>query len=325
MNGMILARGGPRRRAACRALALIGLLVAACASPGSGPPTRASGPDYRVHRPPRGNVPSWAGHELSWEKLQDLGDWLEGEGQAAEGYWVVEGHLQLAEGRAHYARLEPATAVDRRSAAAAGFQRVLTHPAASASQRQRAELGLDRLSSPGARRVSSSVPPGVLPRSSWGARAATPRRLDLARAPWRWITVHHSAMPDPVPLDGGLADSARAVRRIQTAHMSGSGYGDIGYHFLIDPFGRVFQGRELRWQGAHAGGVNNVGNVGVCLLGNFEHERPTPAAVETLHGLIDELQQRLGVPEDRVRGHDDWKSTACPGRHLRLHLARYAR
>lgn len=313
MNGMLLVLGG------------LGLVVG-CAGPGSGPPLSDAGPDIQIdgRTPIRGRVPIWAGHPLAWDKLRAISDWLQREGTYAEPYWVVEGHLQLAEGRLHYSHLEATHASERRSNALQGFHRVLAHPDATASQRSRADVGLSSLE---VRPIDAGAPviPGVLPRRSWGARSPNLRRLDPASARWRWITVHHSAEPGARPLNGTLNGSAAALRDIQSAHMNGEGYGDIGYHFVIDPSGRVFEGRDLRHQGAHAGGENNVGNVGVCLLGNFDHHRPTSAALESMHGLIDVLQARLGLPHRNVRGHHEWKSTACPGRYLKPHLARYDR
>ncbi len=301
-------------------------LAVGCASPGSGPPLSAPGADYQVH--PTGasgeQMPPWAGRERSWQKLRMIGDWLAHEGAFADDFWVVEAHLELAEGRAAYAPSEPALAEERRQAAIAGFLRVLAHPGATASQRQRAQSGLDTLDPSGLLEASAPYAiPGVLPRSTWGARPPALARLDPADAPWNWITVHHSAEPGAKPLSGSLNDSAKAIRDIQTAHMSGKNYGDIGYHFVIDPSGRVFQARELRYQGAHAYGKNNIGNVGICLLGNFEHEHPTQAAVEAMHGLIDVLRRRLGIPPDHVRGHYEWRQTACPGRYLKPELERY--
>ncbi|MDA1266477.1 MAG: peptidoglycan recognition family protein, partial [Planctomycetota bacterium] len=268
--------------------------VAACANPGSRPMPPDDGPDYRVDIPrTNGTVPPWAGRARSWEKLAMIGTWLQSEGHG-DAYWVVEGHLQLAEGRAYYAIQEPNDKELRKSKARAGYHRVLAHGHATASQRQRAEIGLRGLDGASTPINASAGIPGVLSRADWGARLPNARRLDPASKRWNYITIHHSAEPGASPLNGSWGDSVGALRDIQSAHMNGEGYGDIGYHFLIDPAGRIFEGRELRYQGAHAYGKNNVGNVGVCLLGNFEHERPTQEALESMHGLIDILSGKFG-------------------------------
>lgn len=306
-----------------RLLLLASLACFGCQSPGSGPPRPDKEPDYVIEvGSPNTDVPIWAGRELSWETLGLVADWVRSDSAGADEYWVVEGHLRLAEGRAHFSKQEAAHATDRKAAALAGFHRVLAHPGAIPTQRQRAQLGLaslDRESGSGSPTVT-----GALPRTAWAAGPVKVHRLTAATSPWRWITIHHSAEAGARPLSGSLADSTAAIRRIQSGHMNGPDkMGDIGYHFLIDPAGRTFQGRELRWQGAHAGGTNNVGNVGICLLGNFQTDYPSPEALEAMHGLVEVLRRQMGVQTDHVCGHLHWKATQCPGRHLLPHLERY--
>ena len=138
--------------------------------------------------------------------------------------------------------------------------------------------------------------------------------------------MHHSA-----PARGGNLSSPGSVpgelQRIQRYHMEQTSprCGDIGYHFLIDPWGEVYEGRELAWQGAHAGGVNNHGNIGICLLGNFEATRPSSAALESLERLLDELtaKYRIQKSESRILGHGELKTTVCPGRGLMAWVERY--
>src|SRR5690606_5674904 len=94
--------------------------------------------------------------------------------------------------------------------------------------------------------------PGVLavrPRSDW--RAAEPLRREMRpMGDVRRITVHHSATLVRSTTEGAAVG---AIRGIQRHHQQHNGWGDIGYHFLIDPAGRVWTGRGLEWQGAHAG------------------------------------------------------------------------
>ncbi len=100
-------------------------------------------------------------------------------------------------------------------------------------------------------------------------------------------------------------------------------YGDIGYHFVIDPYGRLFEGRDLRYQGAHANGDNNVGNIGICLIGNFEKEKPTQAALDALEREIGALRQKYDIPRSRVYGHRELRATECPGDALMRWVERY--
>ena len=163
------------------------------------------------------------------------------------------------------------------------------------------------------------------PRTEWNPSATIRSRLDPMGDIYR-ITVHHSAilLRSQTP-----ATAASQLRSIQKTHMQTEGCGDIGYHFLIDPAGRVWQGRELRFQGAHARGDNNVGNIGICVLGNFirgrEGQRPTAEELAALERLIASLSAEFDVKRDQVFCHSDLVNTQCPGAYLKNEVDRIAR
>lgn len=319
--------GGTRALAATLAAALL-LTLGACAQP-----TRRAaplGPDAATGSP--AGAPRWSRQPNSWGKLDEIERWLQGPAAAnADPYWRVEAELQLAEGRLAFAGAEreqdtnPDTLAFRRQGAREGFDAVLAMSgSATSSQMTRARNGAMRLSKLGTivpAAAATNLPiAGLVPRARWKAAAADPRNMRRASGRWNWITVHHSVFS----ADGNdLEASLETVRRIQREHRNGRGYADIGYHFLIDRAGRVIEGRSLAWQGAHAGGQNNVGNVGICLLGNFETEHPTPAALRSLERLIVELQRELHIPRRNVRPHRAWKETDCPGQNLMPWFARY--
>lgn len=320
----------PRRRVAACALGAL-VLMAGCAGP-----TGSRGAEPLRPAPAGtatgGQAPRWSMEPASWGKLDEIERWLDGsESQGASAYWRVEARLQLAEGRLAFAGPErnvntnPDTLRYRRTAAAEAFAEILAAPeAATPDQLSRARRGARRVGDLGttaARPASGPVAlTGLVPRAQWNAAPADPRNMRRSAPRWRWITVHHSVFTS----DGdSLAASLDTVQRIQRVHMDNEDYADIGYHYLIDRQGRVIEGRSLRWQGAHAGGTNNVGNVGICLLGNFEVERPTAAAIRSLERLIVELQRELSIPRRNVRPHRDWKETECPGRHLMPWFARF--
>lgn len=153
----------------------------------------------------------------------------------------------------------------------------------------------------------------VQPRSAWSARGPDRGNVEPMGAVHR-VTIHHSAM---YFRDTRPGTCAAQIQRIQRDHMQNRGYGDIGYHYLIDPSGRVWQGRDLALQGAHASGSNNVGNVGICLLGNFVRGRqghaPTGAQVQAMNQLVGSLQRRFRFGPDAIHCHSDFKATDCPG------------
>lgn len=105
------------------------------------------------------------------------------------------------------------------------------------------------------------------------------------------------------------------MRAIQRWHFERR-FATIGYHLVISPSGRVFAGRPLNALGAHTKGFN-TGSVGICLMGNFQFEQPTSAALEALHDVRVELVP--GGATVPLRGHKEHPghgSSACPGRHL---------
>lgn len=166
-------------------------------------------------------------------------------------------------------------------------------------------------------------------RTQWGA-AKMHANWDRMTTPYR-ITVHHTAMPFS---STDLGASRAEVRTVQRLHMNDRGMADVGYHFLIDREGRVFEGRPLYAQGAHSAGDNNIGNIGICLLGNFvsdpasgaDHavaQAPTVKQMETLDRLTGEIREEYAIKASQVFGHKHWKSTACPGPHLMAWAQRY--
>lgn len=153
----------------------------------------------------------------------------------------------------------------------------------------------------------------ISPRSSWSANQPDRSNLDAMGKVTR-VTIHHSAMllRDPRP-----AACAKQIQHIQRDHMRTRGYGDIGYHYLIDPSGRVWQGRDLRFQGAHASGDNNLGNIGICLLGNFMPGRagqpPSNEQLAAMERLVRHLMQRFQIQAEDLYCHSHFKNTECPG------------
>ena len=279
-------------------------------------------------------TPAWIHQPLSWEKLNAIATWLDGTGHRHDPAFVIEGELQLNEGRVLFTDrdlrsddIQPELLRARAQAALSGFERVLANPAASTLQIQRAETGrraaqtlLD--ADPIGVRVYSG--PQVVPRSAWGAKPARPSRMTPSSG-WNRITVHHSAEPNSPLSPSALSDSTNSIRLIQKYHMEDPGHrwGDIGYHFLIDSSGRVFAGRDLAWQGAHAGGSNNRGNIGICLLGDFSRGSPPSAAKSALELLIEELRAGHGIPRSQVFAHNHFGGTACPGPALTSFVRRF--
>src|SRR5436309_1872382 len=97
--------------------------------------------------------------------------------------------------------------------------------------------------------------------------------------------VHHTVTTN----DYSCADSASIVRGIETYHVKANGWNDIGYNFLVDRCGNVFEGRyggvDRNVVGAHSQGFN-TGTVGVALLGTYQTVAPTAAQRQALVNLL---------------------------------------
>ncbi len=149
------------------------------------------------------------------------------------------------------------------------------------------------------------------------------------------IVIHHTA--DAVKLTTPEI-AEKNVQDIYKYHAHNRLRGDIGYNFLIDPFGNIYEGRA-GGKGVVAAHTdwNNTATVGIALMGNFDVDEPTPAMRRSLTKLvtalameydIDPYQERpyftaidsdpwLEVHEhDSIIGHQDAKNTACPGDHV---------
>ena len=185
-------------------------------------------------------------------------------------------------------------------------------------------------------------PPPVITRAEWGAdETIGDHHRTFGRI--RKAVVHHTALDDPDPMS--------QIRGIQRYHVQNQGWSDIGYNFLIDRNGRVYEGRWARDYapgevhsgedlagngviGAHAAS-HNTGTVGIALLGTYSSDTVTitTAAMRSLARTIawkfgprnldphgKDPYKRAGddvtVVFPNICGHRDIVSTGCPGNGL---------
>ena len=143
---------------------------------------------------------------------------------------------------------------------------------------------------------------------------------------WRWIVIHHSATP------GGSATSFDRMHRQK-------GWDELGYHFIVGNGSETKDGqveigprwRKQKW-GAHAKTPDNKYNdygIGICVVGNFDLNRPSPTQMASVAKLVAHLQRTYKIPPERVIGHGmvhafdkGGTSTDCPGRNLNISQVR---
>jgi hypothetical protein len=155
----------------------------------------------------------------------------------------------------------------------------------------------------------------------------TPTQIDISHA-----LVHHTVTANEP------ANPAQVIRQIWDWHVNDNGWLDIGYNFLVDHEGTIYQGRynpnleQTDVQGAHAGSANSQ-SVGIALLGQFEPgAQPAPGQPQAL--ALDALVKTIGWRFTQngigsqssgfiagnylpvISGHRDVSATACPGENL---------
>lgn len=205
--------------------------------------------------------------------------------------------------------------------AAAGAVEIFTVHAAQAEEEAGGALAkppaprfkLDTLQLPAPAPAPAPTPdavekPTVLSRSAWGAKKA--KKPYEPMVPVR-ISVHHTEAFQAFSKD----DAANEMRVIQSFHQHGRGWIDIGYHYVIDGSGRIWEGRPLGVIGAHVKDKNE-GNVGISLMGDFgppHNTQPAKAQVDSLVALMRWLTAAYKIPVDRIKGHRDQMDTSCPG------------
>jgi len=199
---------------------------------------------------------------------------------------------------------------------------------------------------------AAQVPP-IIPRAAWGG-ALVPPKEPPSFGSVQLAFVHHTGPP---ARDYGPGDSAAMVLAFARYHRDGNGWNDLGYNFLVDRYGQVFEGRaggiDQPVVGAQAQGFNSV-STGIACIGDFSAVAQTEAGLDALARLIAWKLTLHGVPVEgtvtvtsaggatsrhpsgasvtfaRVAAHRDANRTACPGEglhaqlgELRARVARY--
>jgi len=189
-------------------------------------------------------------------------------------------------------------------------------------------------------RAQTAVPggrgaPAMIPREAWGGDQCRPRAAPSYGAVQLGY-VHHTVNANTY----APQDSAAVVLSICRYHRNENGWRDIGYNFLVDRYGQVFEGRaggiEQPVIGAQAQGYNGA-STGVANIGTFSGEQQTEAGVAataellawklSLHGAP--VAGRVSVTSaggpsnrypsgrlvtfERIAGHRDADRTSCPG------------
>ncbi|MBD3360610.1 hypothetical protein GF366_02285, partial [Candidatus Peregrinibacteria bacterium] len=134
--------------------------------------------------------------------------------------------------------------------------------------------------------------------------------------------IHHTASTK------NLDDPSQAIRDIYYYHSVTKGWGDIGYNYIIDRNGKIYEGRYGGEGviGAHAGIANN-GSIGIAVLGSYENEKVPQNVISAISKLISQKSKIHNIDPQayslfrgqmlpNVIGHKDVMNTTCPGAYL---------
>lgn len=181
--------------------------------------------------------------------------------------------------------------------------------------------------------VPSAAGPTIISRAQWGARAQS--CVPDSAQTLVGAVVHHTAGSNSYT----TVDAAkRQIQGAQAYHMDARGWCDLGYNFVVDKWGNIYEGRggslTKAVVGVHAGGFN-TGTVGVAMLGTYD-AAPSSATQDAVGRIIGWRLGAYGVDPrgsmsyytgrgensryadswvslPRVFGHRDVSFTACPG------------
>ncbi len=136
------------------------------------------------------------------------------------------------------------------------------------------------------------------------------------------IIIHHTGTVKD------LDNPVKAIRDIYYYHTIGKGWGDIGYNYIIDQNGNVYEGRYggEGVVGAHAG-PGNKGSIGIAVLGNYNDDKLNKNVLSALELLISEKTKLHGLDPmgesyfrgdklPNIIGHNSVMSTSCPGKNI---------
>jgi SpoIID/LytB domain protein len=174
--------------------------------------------------------------------------------------------------------------------------------------------------------AAGDVPqPSIISRSAWGASSGGSCDSPIYGPSTKGVVIHHTAGSNSY----SASQSASIVKAVQAYHVKSRDWCDIGYNFLVDKYGQIFEGRKggitKSVRAAHSGNAAvNEQTAGISLMGTFESTSPTTAMKTAVAKLAAWKLALHGVPAtgtyaiggktlNRIAGHRNVVSTACPG------------
>jgi hypothetical protein len=171
-------------------------------------------------------------------------------------------------------------------------------------------------------KIESSTPavarPALVSRQEWKAKAGVG---EAKQHTLRYITIHHTAtlQKEAVEIDKkmqSLQNFSQKEGRLDSGKTKPAWF-DVPYHYYIAVDGKIAEGREIKFAGDTNTDYDPTGHALIVLEGNFETEQPSAKQLKALQALTAWLSVQYKIPTTEVRVHNDYASTACPGKNLK--------
>ncbi|MEU9730434.1 peptidoglycan recognition protein [Streptomyces sp. NPDC048002] len=179
--------------------------------------------------------------------------------------------------------------------------------------------------------------PKIVTRKGWGANESWREKAFVYTKKVKAAFVHHTASGNGYK----CSQAPSVIRGIYRYHVVSMGWRDIGYNFVVDKCGNIYEGRAggvaKAVLGAHTLGFNSD-SMGIALLGSHATAKPSAASVTAVARLT---AWKLGLfganPKGKtylksgggnlyakgknvrlnvISGHRDGFATECPGAQL---------
>jgi len=183
----------------------------------------------------------------------------------------------------------------------------------------------------------SAARPRIITRSGWSANEALRHGGSVYTGSIKAVFVHHSATGNKY----SCAQAPSVIRGIYRYHIKSRGWRDLGYNFLVDKCGNIYEGRaggvSRAVYGAHTLGFNSH-TMGIAVLGTYRKTRPSDEALEAVAELAawklgiyganpsgtthlvsgggNRYKKGVKVRLHVISGHRDGFATTCPGTEL---------
>lgn len=163
--------------------------------------------------------------------------------------------------------------------------------------------------------------PQIISRQEWKAKDSIG---EMKKHTPEHITIHHTASPqkETVSIEKKmqiLQNFSQSENRLDSGKLKPV-WPDIPYHYYIAVDGKIAEARDVKYAGDTNTDYDPSGHILIVLEGNFENERPSDKQILSLEELTAWLSFKWKIPASEVKAHNDYASTACPGKNLKTLL-----